>query len=156
MPTERGPQRALSAVRAAQAALQTGEAEPFSLALSQQHGNDIEMIATLQAGMIRWLLEDLHPAGLDSEDARELVVRVVTEGAASFPAVDPTAVIVVVTSALGLAEADESESPLPRAVLVVHAHLVIAELVRRTARPFEPYLQRALAEVERAQTIELP
>ena len=135
----------------------------FADALAGLATVDLEIVATVQAAMIRALLEDLHPAGLTGDDVRSALERTVRSAVAWWPEVRADDLITVYTSALGMSDPDAPARD--RAALAGHALLVIADLCATIAPPLpdrseaatvERYLRTALAEVHRAETVELP
>ena len=127
----------------------------FADAMERLHRLDLAQVGTAQAGMIRALLEDRFPAGLDGDDIRAVLTECARSATAWLPDLDVTALIAVLTSALGVAEPEEMP-PLSPQTLTVHACLVIADLATGVADGADQYLRRAMAEIERAQTIEMP
>ncbi|MFI7588571.1 hypothetical protein ACIB24_15990 [Spongisporangium articulatum] len=115
---------------------------------------DPELQRVLLAGAVRVALERAHPAGLDSEVARDLLERCVRSGLAWLPDVEVPALVLAVTGALGMQDPDE-EPELPAAQIAVHAVLLLAELgagPEQAARD----LDVAVAELTRAETVEMP
>lgn len=152
----------------------TQDAERFTEAAGRLNVQDPQRLVLVQAGVIRSLLEELHPDGLSSADAQDVLRRCVVSAASWCPQVDPSVLVLVLTGALGLAEgtgpapaaAHEAESdsdtdpePVPAAdpaALSQGATLLIADLLTAAGAPLRGYLDAALAELERAETIELP
>jgi hypothetical protein len=100
--------------------------------------------------VVRALLEERHPDGLDGEDLR----AVLTGCAAAWPSeVDPSVLLVVLTGALGLSDPDDQPAVAPAAV-AGNAALLVAYLL--DGRPVGPHLDGALAELRRAETVEMP
>ena len=131
-----------------------------------------EQTGRLLAALVRALLEEGHPDGLDGDDIRAVVDGCV-RGAAWLPAdrVRPRTVIAVLASALGIHEAglnyDEPGRPpdpeagpweeeVAKAPLPVdfawHAPLVVAELL--AGRPLRRHLDAAFTEIARAETMD--
>jgi hypothetical protein len=101
--------------------------------------------------VVRQLLEDLHPDGLDSDDLRRIVDDCVRLGAEWQPAIDPYAMFVLLAGALGVHDQDE-ETPQPTSEsLARHAPLLLSDLLTTTRRPLAWYLTAAFAEIERAE-----
>lgn len=137
------------------AAAQAADRAGFAAATELLRRQDPAQIGVAQAATIRAMLEQRFPSGLDGEDIRAVLTDCVRSSTAWLPDVDVTALIAVLTSALGMAEPDD----LPRLdpnVLTLHGCLVIADLATGLAEGAEPYMQLALAEIERAETIEMP
>ncbi|MDQ1733284.1 MAG: hypothetical protein QOK10_3443 [Pseudonocardiales bacterium] len=143
------------ALQQALAAAAASDAEAFVEAAAQLHRLDLEQVGRVQAVMTRCLLEDSHPGGLDGEDVRAALERCVGDAAAWFPGLSGDALIAVFTSALGMFEPDE-DNQVAAATMVSHASLVIADLAKSCGLPVEPYLDAAIEEIRRAETMELP
>jgi hypothetical protein len=124
-------------------AVRGGDAIPADLSTV-----DPSRIAGLLGWVVRSLLEELHPDGMDGED-----VRAVLTGCAGRPHADPAVLLVVLTGALGLSDPDE-QPPVPPDAVAANAVLLVAYLLG--TRPLEPYLDAAFAELRRAETIEMP
>lgn len=102
--------------------------------------------------MVRSLLEELHPDGLTGEDVQDALTNAVRSASAWNFDLDVPGFVEVLTGALGVADTEE-ERPRPRPE---HAVLIITDLlVRRKARA-EVYISRAISEIRRAQTMEMP
>jgi len=151
-----------------------GDAERFTEAAGRLAVQDPQRLVLVQAAVIRALLEELHPDGLSSADAQDVLRRCLTSAASWYPQADPGVLVLVLTGALGLSEGtgpapaarsgDEAEpdteaEPGPTAgpaALSQAAALLIADLLDTAGAPLRGYLDAALAELERAETIELP
>jgi hypothetical protein len=121
---------------------------------------DPQRLTLVQAWVLRSLLEQVHPDGLSSEDAQDVLRRCLLSAAAWYPQADPGALVLVLTGALGLSD-PESDAGDAHAVpgparLSAGAALLIADLLGVAGGPLAGYLDAALAELERAETIELP
>jgi hypothetical protein len=100
--------------------------------------------------VVRSLLEEFHPDGLDSADVRRIIEHCVA-GTAWQPSVDPHVLLVLLAGALGIHDHDDQEShPTPQS-LARHAALLVADLLTAAPRPLQRYLAAAFAEVERAE-----
>lgn len=130
------------------------DGDRFTDAADRLGVQDPHRLAMLQAWMIRSLLERLHPEGLSSADAHD-VLRNCLQSAAWFAQPEPTVLAQVLTGALGLSDPDAPAAAGP-AVLSQHAALLTAHLLSATDQPLAGYLDAAFAELERAETIELP
>jgi hypothetical protein len=98
--------------------------------------------------MVRLLLEDAHPDGLDGDAVRAVLERCVRASAAWQPEVDPHVMLLLLAGALGVLEEDGSPPPKPE-VSARHTALLLADLLG--PRPAPPFLTAALAEIERVQ-----
>ncbi len=109
-------------------------------------------MGSIHAEMVRSLLEELHPDGLTGEDVQDALTRTVREASIWNVDLDVPGFVEVLTGALGVADTDERRPP-PRPA---HAVLIIADLLVRRNVASEVFLRRAVAEIERAQTMEMP
>jgi hypothetical protein len=100
--------------------------------------------------VVRLLLEELHPDGLDSADIRRIIDNCLA-AAAWQPDVNPHTLLVLLAGALGIHDRDDQEPHLAPQLLAGHAALLVADLLTVPPRPFERYLTAAFAEVERAE-----
>jgi hypothetical protein len=122
-------------------------------ALSAAAG-DLGALDPAQTGLVlgtvvRLLLEDAHPDGLDGEAVRGVLEQCVRAAAQWLPEVDPHVLLLLLAGALGVS-ADDDDTPPPKPeVLARHAALLIADLAG--ARPLPPLFTAALAEIERSQ-----
>lgn len=144
-----GTEEATAAVRAADAA---ALAEATTRLLTA----DPEQVRSVHAAMVRELLEDLHPDGLTGEAVQAVLTRCARAAAGWVPALDVDALAVVLTGALGVSDPDEDARRVGRAAILTHAVLVLADLLALAQRPADGYLRRAIAEIARAETVELP
>lgn len=101
------------------------------------------------------LLESLHPAGLTGPDVGVVLSRCV-RATAPWIEVDPAALVVVLTGSLGVLDAEDQPADLDVEQVARHAPLLIADLLRASGQTLEPVLVAALAEVKRAETVEMP
>jgi hypothetical protein len=154
------------------------DAERFAEAAGRLAVQDPQRLVLLQAAVIRSLLEHLHPDGLSSADAQDVLRRCLTSAATWYPQADLAVLVLVLTGALGLAEpapmtptdhdaepdsaadpdgvAEPAHGVAGPAALSQGAALLIADLLEAAGAPLAGYLDAALAELERAETIELP
>lgn len=115
---------------------------------------DPEHVRVVRGAVVRSLLEDLHPAGLAREDMARLLEQSARDAAGWWPQVDAAALLVVLTGALGIVA--EAERPVALREVASHGSLLVAHLVALVGGGPAPYLRAALAEVARAETVELP
>jgi hypothetical protein len=118
--------------------------------------------------MLRSALEELHPDGLSSADAQDLIEHCV-EQAGWYPELDPEVLVVVLLGAFGAHDPDQQPA-YPPATVAQHAAVLLVDLLTGKAEsdllagkaesdllvPAERLLNRALAELERAETMEMP
>ncbi|MEV0559975.1 hypothetical protein [Dactylosporangium sp. NPDC050588] len=147
------PARAIAtAASAAVEAAQARDKEAFDAAVEQLAGLDPEQSGLVLGVVVRALLEDLHPDGLDGDDVRAALEQAV-RSAAEWQEVDPQVMVVLLVGALGVQDDNDGEGrPSPQA-LARHAPLLLADLLQR--RSFPRYLQAAFTEIERSQTHDL-
>jgi hypothetical protein len=103
----------------------------------------------------RELLERSHPDGLDSDDAEQLLQSCIRSAAAWYKPLDSDSLIRALTGALGISEPEESPQ-LDGAAVVSHGLLLIADQLTTHTQELATVLDSALAELMRAQTVELP
>ncbi|MFI1192686.1 hypothetical protein ACH4T9_05370 [Micromonospora sp. NPDC020750] len=101
--------------------------------------------------VVRLLLEETHPDGLDGDDIRQ-VLEACVRGAASWqPDVDPHVVLVLLAGALGVYDPDDDATPPDPAALARHAPLLLADLLAGIDRPLDGWLTAAFAEIRRTE-----
>ncbi|EID79453.1 MULTISPECIES: hypothetical protein [Rhodococcus] len=113
-----------------------------------------EQVGAVLAGVVRELLETLHPDGLTGEDVQDVLTRCARAAALWFPVVDVDSLVTVLTGALGVADVEENPRRPERAVEA--AILVIADLLSAAEVSADGYVRRALDEIARAETVEMP
>lgn len=151
------PARAIAtAASTAVEAAQARDKEAFDAAVEQLAALDGEQVGLVLGAVVRTLLEDLHPDGLDGDDVRAALEHAV-RAAAEWQDVDPQVMVVLLVGALGVqpdtnADADDEGRPSPHS-LARHAPLLLVDLLQ--TRPFARYLQAAFTEIERSQTHDL-
>jgi hypothetical protein len=136
-------------------------------------------------GLIRSMLEDQHPDGLDSDDIEAVLVRCY-RAAAGWTSVDANVLLAVLASALGIHEPgvtyeditapdrsedewtsapiggtkSETDAPPMKAPTTTeyayHAPILIADLIAAGRRSLTYYLDAAFTETAREQTMEHP
>ena len=101
--------------------------------------------------VVRLLLEEAHPDGLDGDDIRRVIQDCVRAAAAWEPATDPHLVLFLLAGALGVhAQEDDAPRPAPEA-LARHAALLVAHLLGPAPRPLGDYLAATFTEIERTE-----
>ena len=138
-------------VQAARAA----DAAAFDEATARLATLDREQVRVLLGSVIRSLLEELHPGGLDGDDLQAVVERC-TRSTAGWFTVDPGVLVVVLISALGAADPDALAHPPQPADVTRHAVVVAADLLTAARRSLAPALTTAFTELRRAETLEHP
>jgi hypothetical protein len=101
--------------------------------------------------VVRLLLEETHPDGLDGDDVRQVLERCVRAAAQWRSDVDPHVVLVLLAGALGVYDPGDDDSPPDPSALARHAPLLVADLLACAARPLDAYLSAAFAEIERTE-----
>ena len=139
-----------AAVTAAHAADDTGFAE----ATADLADLPADQLTTVLAAIIRELLETAHPDGLTGDDVRAVLEAVVRRSATWLPRVDAGAIVTALTGALGIDETEDPDqvpsNPRPAAILLIE---YLADL---TDTPPDQCVRRAIAEIARGETIEMP
>jgi hypothetical protein len=170
-----GPALAVaSAVASAVAGAAQRDRDAFEPAAAELAALPAQQAGMVLTAIVRMLLEEQHPDGLDGDDVRTVVERCVRAAATWLPAeaLRPRTIVAVLANALGVHEAglnyDEVGSygergapPDPDlekapslADFAWHAPLVVADLLAAGARPLRPYLDAAFTEIARAETMD--
>lgn len=126
--------------------------DAFAEAIENLSSEDHVQVAAIHAEMVRSLLEELHPDGLTGEDVQDALSSAVRSAIEWYPDLDVQGFVEVLTGALGVADTEEKR-PAPRAE---HAVLILADLLVRRSAAADGYIRRAVAEIRRAQTMEMP
>jgi hypothetical protein len=142
------------AIDAAVTAARAGDAGAFAEAGAQLVRLDRGQLIVLLGAVVRDLLEQAHPDGLDSDDA-EQVLDSCLRSATWYAALDRDSLIRALTGALGVSEAEDSPVADEPAV-VNHGLLLIADQLAVLDRTLPPLLDAALRELMREQTVEMP
>ncbi|WP_052074013.1 hypothetical protein [Rhodococcoides fascians] len=124
----------------------------FDEAVELLNRSDAAKAGNVHAEMVRSLLEEVYSDGLTGENVQEVLGRTV-RGAEWLPSMDIAGFVEVLTGALGVTDVDEQSRSRPRPA---HALLVVADLLAIRRSRAEMYVRRALAEIHRAQTVEMP
>ena len=150
-----GPARDLAAgVRSALAAVHAHDGEALDEALDLLARVDPVALGTVLGELTRDLLERAFPDGLDADDAGQ-VLREVHLAAHGWQApLETDTLVIALSGALGVALAEEQ--PHVAVVVVHHGLLMLGHLSGLTGEPLTGALDRALGELQRAQTMELP
>ena len=166
------PARAIAAA-VADAVAAAGDGAAFERAAGRLKDADPEHVRTVLGGVVRILLEELHPDGIDADDLRDLVERSVRSAAPWFPGIQPDVLVVVLAGALGVHPdtpldaqpgaapdappdalpddgAEERPAPPSPADVTRHAALLLADLLAARSRPLRPYLEATFTEMARA------
>src|SRR4051812_22745497 len=100
---------AVAAVAAVEAA-RAKDAEAYDEAAERLAGLDPEQTGRVLGAVVRTLLEERHPDGLDGDDIRAALEHAV-RAAGAWRDVDPQVMVVLLVGALGIHETDE-EAPI--------------------------------------------
>ncbi|MFD3745649.1 hypothetical protein [Nocardia sp. NPDC058633] len=143
-----------TAVEAAVAAARAGDESAFSATTADLSELPADQVTSVLAAIVRELLETAHPEGLTGDDVRAVLESVVRRSASWLPRLEVATVVSALTGALGIDESAEPDrgwaNPQPAAVLLVE---YLAELARTPPRQS---IHRAIGEIARAETIEMP
>ena len=108
--------------------------------------------SALVLGMVaRLRMEELHPDGLDADDVRTVLQDCVRSAGEWVPWVDPHVVLVLLASALGVHDPDESGAEPGPKDLARHGPLLVEQLMIGATRPLRGYLVAAFAEIQRGE-----
>jgi hypothetical protein len=129
---------------------------------AQEHDRDMfevgvgTLATTERSGLVlgavvRLLLEELHPDGLDSHDIRRIVDDCRRSAEAWQANVDPYTLLVLLAGALGIHDQDDQAPHLTPASLARHSILLVADLLTAAPRPLASYLTAAFVEIERTE-----
>jgi hypothetical protein len=132
------------------------DADRFAEAADRLALQDPQRLSLVQAWVVRCLLEQLHPDGLSGEDAQDVLRHCLLSTSQWYADADPGVLVLVLTGALGLSDPDDTTASVGSAGLSTGAALLIADLLGVAGGPLAGYLDAAMAELERAETIELP
>lgn len=141
--------RITAAVKAAGAA----GAEELRGAAADLEALDAAHVSVVLGAVIRMLLEEKHPDGVDGDDLRAVLDGCTGSALRWLPEVDPEVLLVIVAGALGVhpEEADGIARPGPAAI-ALNAPLLVAYLLG--SRPVDRYISSAYAEIARAETMD--
>jgi len=145
-----------TATDAALTAARSEEDEAFGDALADLGGLPYEMVTAVHAGMVRELFEELHPDGLTGEDVQAVLTRAVRRGLRWRPSLQPDVVVAVITGTLGVQDVDAPGPRIPPEDYLTAGLLLLTELLSARKAAPDPYVRRAVAEIERSETMEMP
>ena len=138
-----------AATTAAVDAAQRRDDEALTAAADDLGGLDPAQTGLVLGTLIRLLLEETHPDGLDGEAVRAVLEHSVREAAQWQPEVDPHVVLLLLAGALGVTDEDDDTPPPKPGVRARHAALLAADLLG--PRPVPPVLTATFTEIQRAQ-----
>lgn len=105
---------------------------------------------------MRELLEDTHPDGLSSEDVQDALTACAKSTIVWLPDLDVQALAAVYTGALGISDLEDDSFRIGHGAYLRSAVLVIGSLSTGVKKAQSAYIIRAIGEIARAQTIEMP
>jgi hypothetical protein len=140
-------------ITAAVGAAATADPAQTHSAAAELEALDAAHVSVVLGAVIRMLLEEKHPDGVDGDDLRAVLDGCTRWALSWLPAVEPEVLLVIVAGALGVhpEEADGIDRPGPAAI-ALHAPLLIAYLLG--PRAVDRYLSSAYAEIARAETMD--
>jgi hypothetical protein len=138
-----------AAVSEAVPAARQRDTEGFAEAVDYLAGIDAGQVGLVVGTLVRLLMEDLHPDGLDADDVREVLKRTVLGAARWQPDLDPQVVLILLAGALGVYDPEDGTVPPKPDQTARHGMLLVAELIGE--RPVDGYLNRTFSEIERTQ-----
>lgn len=151
-----GPVRTMAiAVDRAVSAAQVGDADAFADAGAELERLDRGQLAALLGDVTRELMERVHPDGLDSDDAEQILESCTRAASPWYAPFDADALVKALAGTLGVDDPD-APSPLTKPTVLAHGLLLVADLLTGRPETLDEVLDLALRELMRAQTIELP
>lgn len=138
------------------AAAQAGDADAFADATGRLLAAESDRVRAVHSSMVRELLEATNPDGLTGEAVQDVLARTARTAAAWLPGLDAGALAVVLTGSLGVTDYDEDTIRVGWSVVLPHALLVVTDLLAAAKAPADVFLRRAVAEIARAETVEMP
>lgn len=149
------PARAIAEATAeAVTAARARDLESYREAAAGLAALDPEQVGLVLGAVVRMLLEERHPDGLDSDDLQAVLGDCARAAIAWYPGLAVNALLLLLIGALGV-HPEQGEAPdLPTDAVAHHAPILIADLL--AGAPLEPYLSAAFADIAQSQTAELP
>ncbi len=141
-----------TAIEAALLAAQAADEPGFTSAIGDLAELPSDQVDVVLAAIVRELLEIAHPDGLTGDHVRDVLEAVVRRSVVWLPRLDAAAVVSALTGALGIDEGEDRPptDPRPAAILLI-------DYLATTARvPAQQSVLRAINEVARAETVEMP
>ncbi len=137
-------------------AARSGSREQLAEVVEDMVALPFEQVSIVHAGVVRALLEDLHPDGFSGDDIQGALTRVAGAALAWLPDLDVTALAAVLTGSLGLPEMSEDAQKIGQADYLRSAVLVMADLLASADVVADGYIRAAIGEIARAETVEMP
>jgi hypothetical protein len=156
--------------RAVEAAAQHNSGD-FTAAAEMLAHLDFDHAGSVLADLVRTLLEEGHPDGVDSDDIQAVLAECLRVSTTWLPAgrVDPYVLVAVVAGALGIQEpgltySDPTEGPagttapvtLTAEAFGLHSPLLIASMLTGAPRRLDDYLDDVFTDLAQTQTMNLP
>lgn len=143
-----------TATTAAVLAARNGDPEGYGTAADALAALDPGQVGLVLGAVVRMLLEERHPDGLDSDDIRAVLAGCARSALAWYPELDVNALAVLLVGALGV-HPEPGEAPDPAEGAVArHAPVLVADLLGGAA--LAPYLTAAFTDLAQTQAMELP
>jgi hypothetical protein len=150
------PRAIATGVSDALAAARTEDAAAYQRCCQRLAALDREQVGLVLGAVVRSLLEELHPGGLTGEDMQAVLTEC-AGGAAWCPGLDLDVLLVLLAGALGIHPDADDPRPVSAVEMSCNAPLLITTLLHRSPAPsFDAHLDAAVAEILRAETVELP
>ena len=137
-------------------AARAGSGEQLTEAVTELVALPFEQVTIVHAGVVRALLEDLHPDGFSGDDIQGALTRVAGAALTWLPALDASALAAVLTGSLGLTEMSDDAQRIGQSDYLRSAVLVMADLLAAAEVAPDGYIHAAIGEIARAETIEMP
>ncbi len=146
-----GPARPIAAAAVeAVAAARAAEPDGFAAACARLGALDPAQLRRVLGTVVRALLEDLHPDGLDGDDLQVALERCAGWARPWWPTVDPMVLGLLLLGAFGV-QPEEDADPPPAGELAVHAVLLVADLLTARGAALDGYLDRAFTDIAYAE-----
>lgn len=152
----RDARRIADATAAAIAAARDASPENFGTGVEELAELPFEQVTIVHAGVVRALLEDLHPDGLAGDDIHDVLTRLVGSASAWLPGLDVGALAAVLTGALGFTDTSDDAQKVGHVGYLRSAVLVMADLLAAADTVPDRYIRAAIGEIARAETVEMP
>lgn len=145
-----------TAVHATGLAAQRQDHDGFDKALEEAATLDSDKVALVLGSVVQMLLEETHPDGFGADDLGTLLETCVRSAATWTAEPDIDLLAFVVGGALGMQEPGEEPPSADNRGVTSHAALLATDLLKTTGRPLTDYLDTAIGEIARDQTMEMP
>ena len=110
-----------------------------------------EAAGLVLGAVVRLLLEELHPDGVDGDDIRQILDDCVVAAAQWQEEADPHVTLVLLAGALGIYDQDEEARQPSPIELARNTALLVAHLLVAAKHPLAWYLNAAFAEIARTE-----